>query len=166
MFPASGYASLFAEAGRAGIPYTIHAGEADGPQSIREALAIGAVRIGHGIRCYTDEELMDELAERQIPLECCPVSNVHTNALPAGTPYPLPDLLERGLKVTVNTDNMTVSGTNLAREYAWLRENCGMGSVQFRKMLENSVDAAFLDGDAKEALRDCLRKGRKCSAFF
>ena len=158
LFPASGYASLFQEAREAGVPYTLHAGEADGPQSIREALDIGAQRIGHGIRAYTDEALMKELAKRQIPLECCPVSNMHTNALPEGTAYPLPGLLQRGLKVTVNTDNMTVSGTSLRREYEWLEKNCGMGQADFARMLENSADAAFLEYGEKQQLKKALRK--------
>ncbi len=109
LYPTSSFEAVFKEAARKGVPFTIHAGEADGPKSIWEALRFGAKRIGHGVRCLEDEKLVEYLKEKQIPLEVCPTSNFQTRAVKGE--YPLKKMLEMGLCATLNTDNTTVSGT-------------------------------------------------------
>lgn len=156
IFPTSDYKSLFAYAAEQGVPYIIHAGEADGPDSMWAALAMGAARIGHGIAAVQDENLMEQLKEIQIPLEVCVTSNVQTKGAASVEEHPILKMLEFGLAVTVNTDNMTVSGTDLEREFSLLRDRLGMTDAQERKLMENSVQAAFLSHEEKEKLLELV----------
>lgn len=162
LYPTREYRALFAMAREAGIPCTIHAGEAAGPDSIREALACGASRIGHGVRLREDPKLLEEIRERQIPLEMCPTSNLQTKAASSLREYPLLDYLARGIAVTVNTDNMTVSSTTLAREYALL----GLSPAQICQVQQNAADAAFLSSEGKTRLRELLSAGKASDGPF
>ncbi|MDO5416368.1 MAG: adenosine deaminase [Lachnospiraceae bacterium] len=150
LFPTGQFADLFSLAKRRGIPFTIHAGEASGPQSVWKALEFGAARIGHGVRSVEDPELLKALRERRTTLEICVTSNYQTKAVPAGK-SPALALLRQGIAVTANTDNRTVSGTTLAREFARLRD-MGMTREEERTLLQNAVHAAFLGPEEKEAL--------------
>ena len=136
-FP-SDHARVFAVAREAGVPITIHAGEAGGADKIRDAIALGARRIGHGVRCVEDGNLVAELKEKGIALETCYTSNLNTGACTERT-FPLRALMRRGVRVTLNTDNMTVSDTDLATEYASL----GITDEEKRILLENAKKAAF-----------------------
>lgn len=153
LFPTEGFAELFSLTRRLGVPFTIHAGEAAGAESIEAALRFGAKRLGHGVRVMENPKLMAEIIERKIPLELCMTSNLQTKALPKDEPYPLLDLLRRGAMVTVNTDNMTVSGTTIAREFAALRA-MGMTAREEKTLLLHSAEAAFLSASEKEKLRE------------
>lgn len=153
LFPTGEFGELFSLARQLSVPYTIHAGEADGPESIRAALSFGTRRIGHGVRCIEDEKLVEELKEKQTTLEVCVISNLQTKAIPEGTVHPILQLLRRGLRVTVNTDNMTVSQTTIAREFAYLRK-LGMTPEEERQLLHNSADAAFLSTEKREELKE------------
>ena len=152
VFPTRNFGRLFSLARELSVPYTIHAGEADGPESIRAALSFGARRLGHGVRCVEDPWLVEQLKKEQITLEVCVISNLQTKAVPAGTIHPILKLLREGLRVTVNTDNMTVSGTTVAGEFAYLK-SLGMTNEEKRRCLYNSAEAAFLPEEKKEALK-------------
>lgn len=143
MFPTELYEEVFRKASKYDIPYTIHAGEAAGPESIRKALSYGAVRIGHGVRCVEDEALMDYLAEKEIPIEVCPTSNMQTKVFDDVSKYPLKKILERGVHVTLNTDNMTVSGTSILRERKFCMETLGLSERDIELMEQYSLGAAF-----------------------
>ena len=143
IFPNELYAPAFELARSLSVPFTIHAGEAAGPGSIRSALQMGAVRIGHGIRAMEDPALLDELRERQIPLEVCPTSNVQTRAVASYEDHPVLKLLRLGLMVTVNTDNMTVSHITLAEEFEKLRTLLGMTDEEELQLRKNSLSAMF-----------------------
>ena len=121
IFPTEDFAALFAFAREQDVPYIIHAGEAAGCESVRAALKFGAKRIGHGVAAAADAALMDQLREEQIPLEVCVTSNVQTKAVPCLEQHPIRRLMEYGILVTVNTDNMTVSNTDMAKEISLLR---------------------------------------------
>ncbi len=153
LFPTAQYKGLFAYAVEQGVPFVIHAGEADGPQSMWDAIEMGAKRIGHGIAAVQDEKLMDYLKEHQIPLEVCVTSNVQTKGVSSAAEHPILKLLEYGIPVTINTDNMTVSGTNLKKEHRLIAETVGMSELQQWIMLENAIQAAFLNDGEKAALR-------------
>lgn len=153
LFPTRDFARIFDMAAVNQIPITIHAGEAAGPESIREALKLGACRIGHGIRAIEDMDLVNELREKGIPLECCPTSNLDTHTFPDMEHYPIRTLLNAGVKVTVNTDNMTVSNTTMPREFRRLEESLGLSLQEERTMYLNAVDAAFCDEAEKIRLR-------------
>ncbi len=143
LFPTKNFEQIFRRASMYDIPFTIHAGEADGPQSIRDALKFGASRIGHGVRCIEDSKLVDELVKRQIPLEICPISNAQTKACPDIAHHPILKLLDYGVCVTVNTDNRTVSNTNLNKEFDALRSALHMTDSQKEKLLANAYAARF-----------------------
>ena len=126
------------------IPFTIHAGEAAGPESIWKALEFGAKRIGHGIRAIEDATLVDYLARYEIPLEVCPTSNLQTRVFGDSRYYPLKELLEQGVHATLNTDNMTVSNTNLKKERKFVLEQCDLTMDDIELMEQYSLAAAFL----------------------
>lgn len=151
------YAPFFQQAKEWGIPYTIHAGEAMGPESMREALALGTKRIGHGIRCQEDPSLVKELAEDEITLECCASSNLNTKVFDQIAEYPLGSMLGQNLRVTLNTDNMTVSATNLPREYQLMEEQ-GLTKPEEKQLYLNSVRAAFASQEEKDRLLALLEK--------
>lgn len=142
-FPTKDFAPVFNLAKALGIPCVIHAGEAAGPESVREALALGARRIGHGIHSIDDPTLLAMLAEIRIPLETCFTSNLQTRAVTAPEHYPLGEYLRQGVPVTVNTDNMTVSGTDLRREYLLLRQ-LDFSEDMLRSIACSAADAAFV----------------------
>lgn len=156
LFPTADYKQLFAYAAEQGVPYVIHAGEADGPESMWAAIEMGAKRIGHGIAAIRDAKLMAYLKEYQIPLEVCVTSNVQTKGAASYEEHPILCMLNDGIKVTVNTDNMTVSGTDLDREINLLYERLGMTAEQECEMLENSIQAALLSDVEKDALRELV----------
>ena len=158
LYPTADYGEVFALAKELSVPFTIHAGEADGPESIRAALRMGASRIGHGVRAGEDPELLEELKEKQIPLEMCPSSNVQTKAVPSLSEHPVLSYLRRGLLVTVNTDNMTVSDTTIEREFRLLKEELGMTPKERRQLLLNAADAAFLTAEERWRLKDVIEK--------
>ena len=143
LFPTADYEEEFALARKLGVPFTIHAGEAAGPASIRKAVEFGAARIGHGVRAIEDEELMELLASREIPLEMCPISNLQTKAVEKITDYPLRTYLRRGIKVTVNSDNMTVSDTWVGKEFQYLADSYGLTEAEAEQLLANAHFAAF-----------------------
>ena len=151
LFPTCDFEEEFTLARELGVPFTIHAGEAAGPESIHKALEFGAKRIGHGVRCIEDEALMAELAEKGIPLELCPTSNIQTCIFPAIGDYPIGKLLDAKIRATINTDNMMVSGVSLSSE---MDEMAAMLSKeQLRRIVENSVEAVFADEETKTWLR-------------
>src|SRR5699024_251334 len=116
LFPTADYKEEFEEAQRLGIPVTIHAGEADGAESVKTALEFGAVRIGHGVRSFEDPGLLQELKRRQTCLEMCPTSNRQTKAIENMEQYPFTDYLKMGICVTINTDDMAISRTTIQKE--------------------------------------------------
>ncbi|MGN0342738.1 MAG: adenosine deaminase [Roseburia sp.] len=153
VYPTSDYAELFAKAKEYGIPFTIHAGEADGAESVRCAIEYGAVRIGHGVRINEDESVVELVKDKGIYLEMCPTSNRQTHAVEDMSDYPLIDYLDDGIKVTLNTDDMAIEGTTLAEEYRYMEKEYGLTPEQEKLMLQNSIDAAFTSEDVKNELR-------------
>lgn len=152
LFPTKDYRALFARAKEYGVPFTIHAGEADGADSIRDAIGFGASRIGHGVRCYEDPALTELVIERGIPLEMCPTSNRQTHAVENMQDYPFMDYLNNGVKVTLNTDDPAIEGVTLAGEYRYMEETFGLTEAQKRILLKNAVDAAFTAESVKADL--------------
>ncbi len=138
------------------IPFTIHAGEADGVSSVEEAIKFGAERIGHGVRSIEDDRVVNELIEKGITLEICPTSNVDTNLYKSIKDNPIAKLDKWGVKVTVNTDNRTVSNTSLNQEYDLLRENFDFTEEDFKRFNLNAIEAAFISEEEKVELRNRL----------
>jgi adenosine deaminase len=144
-FPGELFVRHFQEAREAGLRTIAHAGEAAGAASVRQAvLELGVERIGHGIRAVEDPAVLDLLAERRVPLEVCPTSNLHTSTVPDYRSHPLPALLRRGIACTLNTDDPSISGIDLAHEYRVAAEELGLSPAEIRRMQETALEAAFL----------------------
>lgn len=143
LFKTENYKELFGCVREAKIPCTIHAGEADGPESVKRALEFGAKRIGHGVRAIEDGELIQRIIRDQVTLEVCPISNLHTKLANDVYSHPIRRLFDMGVRVTVNTDNMTVSNTTLEREYAFLKKYYGFTDAELARMNEYAREAAF-----------------------
>jgi adenosine deaminase len=152
-FPGELFVDHFRKAREAGLQTIAHAGEAAGAESVRQAvLGLGAQRIGHGIRAVEDPAVLDLLAERGIPLEVCPTSNLHTSTVATYRDHPLPALLARGLAVTLNTDDPSISGIDLAHEYRVATTEIGLAEADLRRMQEMALAAAFLSPEERAAL--------------
>ena len=156
LFKTENFALEFGEAKKLGVPFTIHAGEADGWQSVKTALDFGAVRIGHGVRAWQNEDLLKYIEENDIVLEMCPNSNRQTKAVEDMSVYPLRKFLEMGIKVTVNTDDPAICRTTLQKEFEFLCKNYGLTKAEEKKLLLNAIDAAFTTEENKEKLRNLI----------
>lgn len=163
----SKFEAVFSAACDLGIPFTIHAGEAGDDSwrvnSIERAIYFGAKRIGHGIALEKNADLRRIVRDSGIVVECCPISNLQTKAVVGGiNNHPIKRFLDEGLKVTVNTDNMTVSNTDLDKEYEVLR-SIGITDNEIQKMQENAIDGAFISESEKRSLKKRF-KARKEAA--
>jgi len=154
-YPASWFAPIFqplAENGTLGI--TVHAGESSNAASVGDAiLQLGATRIGHGVRSEEDPNVLALVKERGVTLEMCPTSNVQTQATEDYETHPLPRYLRAGVRVTINSDDPTISGIDLAHEYAVATALMGMSEEEVRTTLYMAVDAAFTSNESKKRLR-------------
>ena len=152
-YPGELFVRHFQEAREAGLHTIAHAGEAAGAESVRQAvLGLRAERIGHGIRAIEDPAVLDLLAEREITLEVCPTSNLHTSTVRDYRSHPLPALLRRGIRCTLNTDDPSISGLDLAHEYRVASEELGLSEAEIRRMQETAVEAAFLTPEERAGL--------------
>lgn len=151
------FAYAFDMAREAGLRLTTHAGEFGGPESVWEAIRdLNVERIGHGVRAIEDPKLVEELAERQITLECCPGSNVFLGLYPDMSSHPIARLRDAGVKVTVSTDDPPFFHTTMRREYDMLAQAFGWEEKEFRALNETALDAAFCDEDTKARVKQKL----------
>jgi len=143
-FPARWFQKHFEKARDAGLQITVHAGEAAGPESIREAIdLLGATRIGHGVRAIDDPPLLDELATRGIGIECCLTSNIQTSTVARYSAHPLRKFLEYGLLATINTDDPGISGITLDHEFEIAAPQAGLSPDQILLARENAAHLAW-----------------------
>lgn len=152
LFPTENFGELFQLAVELKIPYTIHAGEAAGSESIKAALSMGTKRLGHGVHSYKDEALMKRLAKEEILLELCPTSNLHTCIFSDIAQYPIKTFLDLGVKFSINTDNMAVSGTCLEQEWKLIQSAFNLSHEQIKEILRNTAKATFADEETKAKL--------------
>jgi aminodeoxyfutalosine deaminase len=146
------FRELYAEARAAGLRLTAHAGESVGPESIWAALNIGAERIGHGLSAEQDAELMEVLAQRQIPIEVCITSNLRTACCAPPASHPARRYLDAGLMITLNSDDPALFGSDLNGEYTLAHDNFGFTREHLREVAANSVEASFLPAERKVKL--------------
>jgi adenosine deaminase/aminodeoxyfutalosine deaminase len=135
-----------------GLRLTAHAGETAGPESIWGALNLKVDRIGHGVTAIEDPELIEELSQRQIPVEICLTSNIRTGACKAILEHPLRRYFDHGLMVTLNTDDPAMFNTFLSREYALAQETFGFTDEHLRELARSSFEASFLTPEKKLAM--------------
>jgi aminodeoxyfutalosine deaminase len=152
-YPPELFERCFDRARAAGLHSAPHAGETAGPQSIWGALrALGAERIGHGVRATEDPSLVEFLVERRIPLEVCPTSNVQLGVYPSLKSHPLAQLIDAGAVVTINTDTPAIFGITLSDELALLEAEFGLAPEAVDQVLVNAFSASFLPVAGREAL--------------
>ena len=148
IFKTGDFKDIFESASEQNIPYTIHAGEADGPKSVIDALKFGAKRIGHGVRSIEMPELVKYISVHRIPLEICPTSELQTQAV-KGT-VPIETLYRCGIPVTINTDNDTVSNTSILDEYQWVLDNTRLSVDDLNQMNIFAAQNIFAPQEKRE----------------
>lgn len=158
IYPTENYAEILAEAKKRGIPISVHAGEADGAESVKIAVKSGAARIGHGVRAYEDESVVEMLKEKNIALEMCPTSNRITKAVDDMKNYPFMNYLKKGIKVTLNTDDKAIENTDICREFEYMEKNFALTREQKITVLKNAADCAFTTDNVKEYLKNEIEK--------
>jgi adenosine deaminase/aminodeoxyfutalosine deaminase len=143
------FRDLYTMAADQGLRLTAHAGETGGPESMWGALNIHAERLGHGVAAMHDADLMEELAQRQIPIEICLSSNQRTGVCPNLTDHPVKTFFDKGLMITLNSDDPAMFVTTLAREYQLAQDHFGFTDEHLRELARNSFEASFLPAEKK-----------------
>jgi len=143
------FREVYAYCAEHGLRLTAHAGETTGPDSIWGALNLRAERIGHALTAQQDPDLIQELSQRQVPVEICVTSNLRTGVCPNLNDHPVRRYFDEGLMVTINTDDPSMFGTTLSQEYQMLQENFGFSDEHLRELARNSFEAAFLPAEKK-----------------
>jgi adenine deaminase len=153
--PPSKFASVFGRAKAEGFRIVAHAGEEGPPSYIREALALGASRIDHGVRCMEDPDLVDELVRRQIPLTVCPLSNVKLRVFRSMKDHNLRKMLQRGLRVTINSDDPAYFGGYVVDNFLAAASALALTNDEIRQLARNSFEASFVsDKERRRFLRE------------
>jgi adenosine deaminase len=159
-FPIDAHIPAFQYAIEHSIPYTAHAGEASGPQSVWETLRyLHPSRLGHGVRSIEDPALVAHLRNEHIHLEVCPTSNLQTNIYDTYADHPINRLYELGLSLGVNTDARTITNITLTQEYEQLHRFFGWDAEHFLKCNLQALHASFLPQAVKQHLERRLREG-------
>lgn len=158
-----GFASKFEKSMKLAKEYgyhiTIHAGEAASAQNVIDAIEkLGAERIGHGVRIIGCEEAYNLVKEKNIMLEICPTSNVQTKAVESISDNPIRKFFDDNLKISINTDNRTVSNTSMSDEFEICSREFKFDEDDYKKIYSDSVKALFIDNNKKEKLLEVLNK--------
>ena len=157
-WPPERFAAAYREAEKVGWRKSVHAGEALGAQSVRNALdVLGAERIGHGIRAVEDPDLVQRLADEQIPLEISPTSNLYTGVVGFYHEHPLPQLHAAGVPLSVSTDDPTFFHTTLVEELIHVHD-MGLDEAEILELVRNGFRQAFLEPTVKQAYLDDLER--------
>ncbi len=153
LYPPEPFAAVYDEARRLGFHTSAHAGEAAGAASVWGAVrALRAERIGHGTRAAEDESLLYYLAERRIPVELCPISNLRTGVISSIADHPARRYYDLGMLLSVNTDDPAMFGNSLAQEYRALEEQLGFTPDDIRALILSAIESAWLPAARKRAL--------------
>ncbi|MBS1714013.1 MAG: adenosine deaminase [Armatimonadetes bacterium] len=150
------YAEVFQEARRKGVPLIAHAGETTGPEAVWDVLEAGALRVGHGVRCYEDPRLVEHLRERAVHLEVSPTSNVCLGVFPDYASHPLRRMVDDGLNVSVNSDDPPMFSTSVTSEWETAVREFGFDAAMAASVTMNAVEAALLTEPEKAALRSTV----------
>ena len=159
-YPMSQFMELFTDTCKLEMPFTLHAGECGSVQNIVDSVKVGAGRIGHGIAMRGYADLQKELAQMGIGIEMCPISNLQTKAVQSTAQYPICEFLNADLKVSINTDNRTVSNTTLTKELQFIQKTYGITDEEILILMKNAADTAFAGEEVKEKLHRKLYIGR------
>ena len=158
-FAAKPFLGIFREARQAGLELSIHAGEWNGPQNVREAIQdFGAKRIGHGVRAMEDPAVVELAREQGTVFEVCLSSNYHSGVFSPLEAHPIRDMLNAGLNVTLNTDDPGISNITLTDEYRIAFEKLGFDLDLIQQRILAAAQAAFLPADERSKLLESLKK--------
>jgi adenosine deaminase len=157
LYPMSEFMDIFTETKKMGMPFTLHAGECGNPQNVIDSINVGAGRIGHGIAMRGNQEIRKMAKKAGIGIEMCPISNLQTKSVNSMAEYPMREFLDAGLKVSVNTDNRTVSNTSLTKELEFIQKNYGIRDEEILLMMKNAIDTAFADDSIKDKICKMLK---------
>lgn len=147
--PLSGFRPVFDLARELGVPFTCHAGDSQGPETVRDALDFGTRRIGHGHHIFEDRALCARAIRDGVTLDICPTSNIQCSTRPSYEAHPLKQLMDMGISCTINTDNMILSDIDLDKEYDRCIEYMGLRVPDIIRCNINSVKAAFMAPEKK-----------------
>lgn len=153
LVPYQNYQKSIAIVKEKNVPITLHAGESGPSSNVHDALALGADRIGHGGHALEDESVVQELLDKQVVLEQCVTSNIQCHNQPSYALHSLRPLFDKGVKVTINTDNRSLSGTTLHEEIDKIKKYMNFTDEDIHQMMLNAVDGAFTTEEEKERLR-------------
>jgi len=158
-FPPKPFAPVYRRARDMGLHLVAHAGEAAGPESIWEAVRyLDVERIGHGLAASQDPELMSFLLERGFTIEMCPVSNLRTRVVSSLKRHPIRTFMEKGLKVTVSTDDPSMFNTDMNNEYLQLHRHLKFTVPELLKLSLNAVESSFLSEERKISMHESFMK--------
>lgn len=160
-FPTSLFRELFRQAREWSIPFTIHSGECGSVDNVREAVELGAGRLGHGIALEKSAELRKLCRDKGIGIEMCPTSNFQTKAVEGPDSYPLKLFMEEGLLVSIHTDNRTVSGTSLFEEEMVVRDQLQLSQNVIERCTVNAIQTAFTSDEIKQQLMEEFKMEQK-----
>lgn len=153
-FPPDLFSDAFAYARQHGLAMIPHAGETVGAESIWSAIRdLHATRIYHGVRAVEDDDLIAYLRETQIPLDICPTSNVCLGVVPDITSHMLPQLLDAGVFITINSDDPPMFNTTLTNEYIAIAETFNLDRTAIQLLIMNALEASLLSTTKKNSLR-------------
>lgn len=155
--PMKEYAEIFASAKAKGLPLTIHAGDNGLPQNVSTVIDYGASRIGHGHRCYFDPAVTQKVIDTNTALEICLTSNIQCKTEPSYHDHPAKKLLDMGVKVTLNTDNMVFSNVTIDDEYDHALNDCGFTYNDLIQCNINSIESSFMPKEEKAAYIEKLK---------
>lgn len=152
-FPGSLFDNHFKQVKDAGLNVSVHAGEAAGPESVWHAIkTLGATRIGHGVACAKDQQLMDYMRDHQISIESCLTSNYQTGTIQNLAVHPVKTFIANDLLVCLNTDDPAVENIELAGEYQLASEVLQLSDAQITQLQRNAIQMSFLSESEKKAL--------------
>jgi adenosine deaminase len=156
--PAGRFALVFRRARREGLNVTVHAGEAGGAANVREAIEqLAAQRVGHGVRVTEDPTVVALARERGVTFEVCPISNLSTGVAGRSDPHPLPNMVDLGLRVTINTDDPSITDTVLTDDYLAAVQTMGLTIDQVKMAIVTAAESTFAGLDQRQQLVNGLR---------
>ncbi|MFW9807084.1 MAG: adenosine deaminase [Candidatus Thorarchaeota archaeon] len=159
LFPPKPFAEVYRRAREMGLHLVAHAGEAAGPQSIWDALEfLDVERIGHGVSAREDSKLIDYLNERRIGIEMNPVSNLRTGVVKSIREHPVREFYDKGLLVTVNSDDPSLFHTDLNNEFIQIHKHLGFTLSELFQLSLNGITSAFTDESVKKDMREMFSK--------
>ena len=158
-YPARRFSRIFRRAREEGLGVTVHAGEARGAESIGEAIEmLNAQRIGHGVNVIENADIVRLARRREVTFEVCPTSNLQTRAVGSLALHPLPDMLNLGLRVTVNTDDPSLCDTTLTDEYVVAVLEMGMTPGQVKSTILTAIEGSFQPPDERQRMAEWFQR--------